>query len=101
MYTMFSKPFKDFDVKHEKGEGCAEDNRYIASVYAKIPAYQLRLLRCNFDARPKRDGSVKAKVVKYDSTLHEVCAALGWQGGTIHQALAEIKRLKAKESNHE
>ena len=30
----------------------------------------------------------------YESVLHAVCNALGWQGGTIHQAIAEIKRLK-------
>lgn len=33
-----------------------------------------------------------------ESCLHEVCMALGWQGGTIHQVLDEIKRLKAKET---
>ena len=27
-------------------------------------------------------------------TLQEVYEALGWQGGTIHQVIAEIKRLK-------
>ena len=27
--------------------------------------------------------------------LPELCAALGWQGGTIHSVIAEIKRLKA------
>ena len=30
----------------------------------------------------------------FDSQLRELCVALGWQGGTYHQALAEIKRLK-------
>ena len=27
------------------------------------------------------------------SVLYKVCVALGWQGGTLHQALEEIKRL--------
>lgn len=31
--------------------------------------------------------------------LPELCVALGWQGGTIHQVLAEIKRLKAIEQD--
>lgn len=30
-----------------------------------------------------------------DTALREVCAALGWQGGTIHQVVEEIKRLRA------
>lgn len=32
-----------------------------------------------------------------DSPLLPVYKALGWQGGTIHQVVAEIKRLKALE----
>ena len=31
----------------------------------------------------------------FDSQLRELCVALGWQGGTYHQVLAEVKRLKA------
>jgi hypothetical protein len=31
---------------------------------------------------------------EYDSILHELCCALGWQGGTLSQAIAEVKRLK-------
>ena len=31
----------------------------------------------------------------FDSQLHELCVALGWQGGTYHQVLAEVKRLKS------
>ena len=34
---------------------------------------------------------------EYDSILGELCAALGWSGGTIHQVIAEIKRLKSGE----
>lgn len=30
----------------------------------------------------------------FDSQLRELCAALGWQGGTYHLVLEEIKRLK-------
>ena len=29
--------------------------------------------------------------------LKDICTILGWQGGTIHQAIKEIKRLKAIE----
>lgn len=31
----------------------------------------------------------------FDSQCRELCAALGWQGGTYHLVLAEVKRLKA------
>ncbi len=31
-----------------------------------------------------------------DPWLHKVCVALGWQGGTIHQVIAEIERLRAQ-----
>jgi hypothetical protein len=31
---------------------------------------------------------------EYESPLHQICTALGWQGGTIHQVIDEIKRLK-------
>lgn len=37
---------------------------------------------------------IKSQSNEYDSVLHELCIALGWQGGTIHQVIAEIKRLK-------
>lgn len=30
----------------------------------------------------------------YESQLAELCGALGWQGGTYHQVLREVKRLK-------
>jgi len=32
---------------------------------------------------------------EFDSVLQELCVALGWQGGTIHQAIAEVKLLRA------
>ena len=31
----------------------------------------------------------------YESQLHELCAALGWHGGTYHQVLQEVARLRA------
>lgn len=31
---------------------------------------------------------------EYGSILHEVCNALGWQGGTIHQVVEEINKLR-------
>lgn len=34
---------------------------------------------------------------EYESILHEIVTALGWQGGTIHQVVEEIKRLKKKD----
>lgn len=30
-----------------------------------------------------------------DPQLKQLCAALGWQGGTFHQAVAEVERLRA------
>jgi len=36
----------------------------------------------------------------FESQLHELCVALGWQGGTYHMVLAEVKRLKAYESDN-
>lgn len=33
----------------------------------------------------------------FDSQCRELCAALGWQGGTYHLVLAEVKRLKSAE----
>jgi len=32
----------------------------------------------------------------FESQLHELCVALGWQGGTYHLVLAEVKRLNAE-----
>ncbi len=43
---------------------------------------------------------IKQPVPFFESQLHELCVALGWQGGTYHQVLAEIKRLKAYESDN-
>jgi hypothetical protein len=34
----------------------------------------------------------------FDSQCRELCAALGWQGGTYHQVLDEVKRLKVADS---
>jgi len=31
---------------------------------------------------------------EYEHPILEIFHALGWQGGTIHQAVAEIKRLR-------
>ena len=42
---------------------------------------------------------VKQPVPFFESQLHELCVALGWQGGTYHMVLAEVKRLKALEAN--
>jgi hypothetical protein len=36
----------------------------------------------------------------FESQLHELCVALGWQGGTYHMVLAEVKRLKSYESDN-
>ena len=32
------------------------------------------------------------------SMLDKLCESLGWQGGTIHQVLAEVRRLKGLET---
>lgn len=33
----------------------------------------------------------------HDDQLRQLCEALGWQGGTFWQVLAEVQRLKAAE----
>ena len=43
----------------------------------------------------KYEPSCMAVDYEYESILQELCVALGWQGGTINQAIAEVKRLKA------
>lgn len=35
-----------------------------------------------------------------ESILADLCTACGWQGGTIHQVIDEIIRLKKFESNY-
>jgi hypothetical protein len=34
---------------------------------------------------------------EYESVLAELCDALGWQGGTLVDAIKEVKRLKDSE----
>lgn len=34
------------------------------------------------------------------SMLDKLCESLGWQGGTIHQVLAEVKRLRDANCGH-
>lgn len=48
----------------------------------------------DFDGE-KYEPSCLAVEYEYESVLQAVCVALGWQGGTIHQAIDEVKRLKA------
>lgn len=40
-------------------------------------------------------GEKPKSVPFFESQLHELCVTLGWQGGTYHQVLEEIRRLKA------
>lgn len=51
----------------------------------------------NYITGEKYEPSCMAVDYEYESVLQELCSALGWQGGTIHQAIAEVKRLKAAE----
>lgn len=37
--------------------------------------------------------------VRAEPLLAELCAALGWQGGTIHDALKEVRRLKREKDD--
>ena len=37
---------------------------------------------------------------EYGSILDSILDALGWQGGTLHQALKEIKRLKKNRNSN-
>ena len=47
-----------------------------------------------------KDGSFEyyAREYDYESDLESIYKALGWQGGTIHQVVEEIKRLKKLEA---
>lgn len=65
--------------------------------YHPISEAKLRLGEIyHFDGEPVEPECL-AVDYEYESILHEVCFALGWQGGTIHQVIEEIKRLKALE----
>src|SRR5512146_659179 len=49
---------------------------------------------------PKLFEAIKREAgVKDDGCLPKILEALGWQGGTIHQAIAEIKAMKAVPSS--
>ena len=39
--------------------------------------------------------------LEYDSILSMLTEALGWQGGTIHEVVDEIKRLKSQPNPRE
>lgn len=45
--------------------------------------------------RKQHEPACLANDYEFDSPLHEICVALGWQGGTVHQVIEEIKRLRA------
>ncbi len=47
-----------------------------------------------FNQFMEKEPTTPEPVPFFDSQLRELCVALGWQGGTYHQVLAEIKRLK-------
>ena len=50
------------------------------------------------DAKLRRGEEVEptclAVYYEYENPIIDIFHALGWQGGTIHQVVAEIKRLK-------
>ena len=48
-----------------------------------------------FNQFMEKEPTAPEPVPFFDSQLRELCVALGWQGGTYHQVLAEVKRLKA------
>ena len=47
----------------------------------------------------KYEPSCMAVDYEYESILQELCVALGWQGGTINQAIAEVKRLNLTQAS--
>lgn len=49
----------------------------------------------------KEIGKIDVSSVRGSSPawLADLLAALGWQGGTIHQALAEVRRLREMEAS--
>jgi len=52
-------------------------------------------MKVNNMSCPGRQGVTQSEC-KYE-TLQKVYEALGWQGGTIHQVITEIKRLRTIE----
>lgn len=41
------------------------------------------------------EPSCLANDYEFDTPTHELCNIFGWQGGTIHQVVAEVRRLAA------
>lgn len=52
-------------------------------------------MRSSIDAMRAAMRAATTPVPLYDSQCRELCVALGWLGGTYHQVLNEVKRLKA------
>lgn len=52
-------------------------------------------MQSSIDAMRAAMRAATTPVPLYDSQCRELCVALGWLGGTYHQVLAEVKRLKA------
>lgn len=73
----------------------------VAGPHAQVPRLPPRLekpmtYRCNSCGSTFSGWTSEDPAHPEDGWLTELCAALGWQGGTIHDALKEVRRLSAQ-----
>lgn len=63
--------------------------------------YSISIFNYEFDCHAEMSPNPEGEWVRYEDAVQphfllDLCEILGWQGGTIHQALAEVKRLKVR-----
>jgi hypothetical protein len=74
-----------------------------------VEAKSLRMTQasCSFDDYREARAALLAHIGTmlprplFDSQCRELCGALGWQGGTYHQVLDEVKRLKESDTSRD
>jgi hypothetical protein len=73
--------------------GAVDENKVTDHIFARgLDAYG--------DALLAHIGTMLPRPL-FDSQCRELCGALGWQGGTYHQVLAEVKRLKESDTSRD
>lgn len=66
------------------------------NIYVKVIAVgRLPVILCSSCGERAPDEPPPTLAPVYESQLHELCVALGWQGGTYSQVLEEVRRLAA------